>query len=114
MPKSPTSQSMTSAIVSQPMERAHLLRVIDISKVCVLLRETGAIVQAELSRPLSPRSHVAAQSVHALAGIPARVFLGPYDSSKYMFTDCYLEADFPETKASRLDYSSRMQAKKAS
>ena len=96
------------------MERAHLLRVIDISKVCVVLRESGAVVQAELSKPLSPRSHVAAQSVHALAGIPARVALGPYNSSKYMFTNCHLEADFPETKVTRFNYSSRMQAKKAS
>ena len=96
------------------MERAHLLRVIDISRVCVLLRETGAVVQAELKVPLSPRTHVAAQSINALSGIPARVALGPYNSSKFMFTDCYIEADFPESNANRFDYSSRLQAKKTS
>ena len=105
---------MTAIKADPPMERAHLLRVIDISKVCVLLRETGAVIQAELSAPLSPLSHVAGQSINALSGIPAMISLGPYNSSKYMFTDCYLEADFPEPKANRFDYTSRMQAKKAS
>ena len=106
---------MTSIIVGQPMERAHLLRVIDISKVCVLLRDTGAIVQAELSTPLSPRSHVAAQSVNAFCGIPARISLGSYNSSKYMFTNCHLDVDFPEPKANRFVYAlyaNQLRAKK--
>lgn len=103
---------MASVLVNPPMERAQLLRVIDISKVCVLLRDTGAIVQAELSTPLSPRSHVASQSVNALAAVPARISLGAYDFKKYLFTDCHMDVDFPEPKLSRLNYTRRQQAKK--
>ena len=105
---------MTAVLLNPPMERAQLLRVIDVSRVCVLLRETGAIVQAELSTPLSPRSHVASQSVNALASVPARISLGPYNISKYMFTDCHMEADLPEPRTTRHNYASRLRTKKVS
>ena len=104
----------STILVNPPMERAQLLRVIDVSKVCVLLRQTGAIVQAELSTPLSPRSHVASQSVNAMASVPARISLGPYNFSKYMFTDCHMEADFPEQCINRHNYASRLRTKKVS
>ena len=94
-------------IIAAPMERAQLLRVIDKQKVCVILRGSGAIIQAELATPLSPRSHVSGQMVNVLAAVPAMVSLGPYDTKRHMFTECHMDAELPEPKTSRVDYANR-------
>jgi hypothetical protein len=82
----------------------YLLRVINPSNVCVLLSGSAAIVHAELKAPLSPRSHLNSQAVHAFAPCPMSIALGPYDMSQHRFTECALEPQLPETKYTRVKY----------
>ena len=91
-----------------------LVRVINRESVCVILRETQAVVLAELRRPLSPRSHVNAQLVHAFNQVPAIVRLGPYDVQQHRFTGCSMEAQLPEASYNRLAYAARQESKKRS
>ena len=51
------------------MESALLLRVLSRRSVCVMLSDTGAIVQAELQTPLTPRSHTNAQIITPTDGV---------------------------------------------
>lgn len=88
------------------MESAVVLRALSKNSVSVLLG-TGAVVQAELATPLSPRTYLNAQSVNALATLPARVSLGPYDLDQHRFTQCTLEAQFPEASYQRVNYLER-------
>jgi hypothetical protein len=84
-----------------------LLRVMNKSSACVLLRASQSVVHVELDPPLSPRSHVNAQGVNALSAVPATVWLGPYSTTKHRFTACRLSAEFPEMSYSRVAYSKR-------
>ena len=68
--------------MTAPARACTLMRVLNPGSVCLRLGDTGAFVLAELSPPLSPRSHVAAQRVHALAPVPATVTLGPYNVAR--------------------------------
>ena len=83
---------------------AHLIQVLNPTNVCVHLIDSGAVVVAELSHPLSPRSHINGQSVHVLSPAPARIFLGPHDFSQHKFIDCVLEAKIPDTRYTRVKY----------
>lgn len=88
------------------MEPITVLRALGRTSVCVLL-DTGAVVQAELQTPLSPRTHVNAQRVNALTCVPGMILLGPYDLEQNRFTQCVLDANWPEAVYSRLNYSHR-------
>ena len=89
------------------MESALLLRVLSRSSVCVMLSDTGAIVQAELQTPLTPRSHTNAQIITPTDGVQAQIQLGPYDLDQHRFTGCILDAELPEAKYDRVDYAQR-------
>lgn len=93
------------------MENATLLRALSKNSVCVLL-DSGAVVQAELSSPLSPRTYVNAQAVNALSSLPARVMLGPYDLDQHRFTQCALHTQIPEVAYNRVNYLERGLIKK--
>ena len=86
--------------------QASLMRVISPKTVCVLVNER-VMIQAELSTPLSPRSHGKMQAVSGLKPIKARIQLGQYDLQRHMFTGCMLEAEAPEIKYERLKYCPR-------
>ena len=88
------------------MEPVTILRALGKTSICVQL-PTGAVVQAELRTPLSPRSHVNAQKVNALSCVPGMISLGPYDLDQHRFTHCVLEAAWPEAVYARLNYSHR-------
>ena len=88
------------------MERATVIRALSKASVCLELN-TGAVVQAQLTTPLSPRTHVKAQKVNAFACIPAMVSLGPYDLGQHCFTQCVVDAHWPDAAYSRLDYVQR-------
>jgi hypothetical protein len=90
------------------MEQAYLLRVLNKSSVCVLLRNgPGAVIQADLTVPLSPRSMIASQSINALNSIPVRITLGEFDADNCKFLNCTLDADFPEPCLNRVNYLAR-------
>ena len=86
---------------------AVLLRVLNRQSACVMLKPSQAVVHVELEAPLSPRSHANAQLVNALSPVPATVWLGPYSTTQHRFTNCSLQAKFPEQSYSRLPYSKR-------
>jgi hypothetical protein len=93
--------------MTAPARACTLMRVLNPGSVCLRLGDTGAFVLAELSPPLSPRSHVAAQRVHALAPVPATVTLGPYNVAKHQFTGCRLLAELPQPDYRRVAYGGR-------
>ena len=90
-----------------PTVPAHLMRVLNPSNICVHLIDSGSIVHAELCAPLSPRSHLNGQSVNAFSPAPARIHLGPYDTSQHKFTGCVLEAQIPDTRYTRVKYGKK-------
>ena len=96
----------------RPERSCLLMRVVNTTNVCLLLRDTQAVILAELSRPMSPRSHANAQLVHAFKPVPATVRLGPYDVLQHRFTDCAVEAQLPQANYNRLAYAARQESKK--
>jgi hypothetical protein len=84
-----------------------LMRLLTPKSVCVRLEDTGAFVLAELKKPLSPRSVVKAQRVHALAPVRAEVVLGAYNVVRHSFTECSLEADLPDAGYTRVGYAAK-------
>lgn len=89
------------------MKNAFLLRAPDRNSAIILMRDTLAVVHAELQTPFSPQQFINAQAVHALNPVPADVQLGPYDMDRTRFTQCSVSVDIPEVKHTRVDYSSR-------
>ena len=84
-----------------------LLRVLDPSSACVLLRSSQSVVHVELDPPLSPRSHAKSKAVNALSPVSATVWLGPYSTSQHRFTGCSMTAELPEQNYQRVSYSQR-------
>ena len=84
-----------------------LMRLLTPRAVCVRLDDTGAFVLAELAEPLSPRSIVKAQRVHALAPVEGSISLGPYNVARHAFTDCQFTAQLPEPDYQRTGYVRR-------
>jgi hypothetical protein len=93
---------------AHPEHHAMLLRVMDRSNACVLLRSSQSVVHIELDPPLSPRSHVNSKGVNALSPVQATVRLGPYSTTQHRFTACFLEAQLPEPNYSRVAYARRV------
>ena len=93
------------------MKNAFLLRAHDRNSAIVLMRDTLAVIHAELQIPFTPQQFVSAQVVHALKPVPADVELGPYDMERTRFTQCRISVDIPEVKHTRVDYSSRRRNK---
>lgn len=91
------------------MRNAFLLRTPDRNSEVVLLRDTLAVVHAELETPLTPEQFANAQAVHAMAPVPADVELGPYDMDRTRFTNCRMSVDLPEVHHERIDYAKRRQ-----
>jgi hypothetical protein len=91
------------------MKNAFLLRTPDKQSVVVLMRDTLAVVLAELETPLTPGQLVNAQAVHAMAPVAAEVELGPYDMARTRFTQCSILMDLPEVQHERIDYMKRRQ-----
>lgn len=89
-------------------EEALLLRVFNRNSVCLMLKNgPGAVIQAELNAPISPRSFVAAQSINAMNSVPAKVVLGPFDTDTCRFLNCYLDAYIPQPAWNRVNYLAR-------
>jgi hypothetical protein len=87
------------------MKNAFLLRAPDKHSAIVLMRDTLAVVHAELESPLTAQQFGSAQAVHALSPLPAEVELGPYDMDRTRFTQCRISVDLPESlQPQRLDY----------
>ena len=82
------------------------MRVINPNTVCLRL-QTGAVIQADLKKPLSPRSHVRGQSINVLKPLPAMIQLGTFDLDHRKFMDTLLEVDLPEVRYERVTYMSR-------
>ena len=91
------------------MKNAFLLRTPDKHSVVVFMRDTMAVVHAELEIPFSPQQLVNAQAIHAMAPVAADVELGPYDMGRTRFTNCRITMDLPEVHHSRIDYTKRRQ-----
>ena len=94
------------------MKNAFILRVPDKQSIVVLMRDTMAVVHAELETPLQPEQLVNAQRVHAMAPVAVDVELGPYDMGRTRFTQCRMSVDLPEAppvQHCRLDYMKRRQ-----
>ncbi len=91
------------------MSNAFLLRTPDMHSAIVLLRDTLAVVHADLETPLTPEQFANAQAVHALATVPADVKLGPYDMGQTRFTNGKMSVDLPEVHHERMDYAKRRQ-----
>jgi hypothetical protein len=103
------------------MRNAFLLRTPDRCSAVVLLRSTLAVVQAELTTPLTPEEFARAQPIHAMAPIPVDVELGPYDMNRTRFTGCSISMDLPQgispqqsreqtpARHERVDYTKRRQ-----
>ena len=101
------------------MRNAFLLRTPDRRSAVVLLRSTLAVVQAELTTPLTPEEFALAQPIHAMAPIPVDVELGPYDMNRTRFTGCSISMDLPQgmspqaqqtpVRHERVDYTKRRQ-----
>lgn len=89
------------------MKNAFLLRAPDRTSAIILMRDTLAVIHAELITPLTVQQFTNAQSVHALAPVPADVELGPYDMDRTRFTQCKISVDLPEVQHRRMDYSTR-------
>jgi hypothetical protein len=92
------------------MKNAFLLRTPDKHSVIVLMRDTLAVIHAELENPLTPQEFKNAQAIHAMAPLAADVELGPYDMSRTRFTQCRLCIDLPERPEvhhNRIDYTKR-------
>ncbi len=105
------------------MKNAFLLRSPDRRSAVVLMRDTLAVVHAELDTPLTAEQFSSAQAVHALAPVPVDVELGPYDMERTRYTRCRMTLDsLPTAHAvpsqhppqhpsqhlpQRLDYSAR-------
>ncbi len=90
------------------MKNAFLLRVPDKASAIVLMRDTLAVVHAELETPLTPQQFANSQAIHALKPVPADVELGPYDMGRTRFTQCNIAYDpLPEVEHTRLDYTQR-------
>ena len=102
------------------MQNAMLLRAIDRTSVVVLMRDTLAVVQAELESPFTQQQFTSVQGVHALKPMHAEVELGPYDMDRTRFTSCRINLDFtytpavqfvkphqPPQQTQRMDYSAR-------
>ena len=89
------------------MKNAFLLRAPDRHSAIILMRDTLAVVHAELTTAFTQSQYLNAQAVHALAPIPADVELGPYDMDRTRFTQCKISLDLPEVQHTRLDYTRR-------
>ena len=90
---------------TQQTHAARLLRVVNPKQVCLKLLSTGAVIQAELDPPFSPRTHVRAHSITPFSTVAAQVCLGPYHTSLHRFLGCQIIAELPEPTYTRLDYS---------
>jgi len=92
-----------------PEEAAMVLRVISKTSMCLLLQNgPGAVIQADLKSPLTPRTFVSAQSVNPMHSIPAKVVLGSFYPETCKFLDCVVDADFfTGPVLTRLDYLAR-------
>lgn len=88
------------------MHSAYLLRVADRCSVVVLLKDTMAVIHAELETPMTTEEFTDAQSVHALSPAPTQVQLGPYDMERTRFTKCRI-SPLPVATHTRIDYSQR-------
>jgi hypothetical protein len=93
------------------MRNAFILRTPDKHSAVVLLRDTSAVVHAELETPLTPEQFVNAQYIHAMAPVAADVELGPYDMDRTRFTNCRISVDIPIVSHERMDYAKRRQRK---
>jgi hypothetical protein len=94
------------------MKNAFVLRVPDKHSAIVLMRDTLAVVHAELEIPFTPQQLVNAQRIHAMDPIAVDVELGPYDMGRTRFTQCRISVDLPEAppvQHFRLDYMKRRQ-----
>ena len=89
------------------MKNAFLLRAPDQGSAIVLMRDTMAVVHAELEMPFTPQEFLNAQAVHAMAPIAADVELGPYDMDRTRFTHCTICIDIPTVRHERIDYTRR-------
>jgi hypothetical protein len=89
------------------MQNAFLLRAPDKHSVVVLMRDTLAVIHAELETPMTSRDFCNAKAVHALSPILADVALGPYDMDRTRFTHCIIHMDLPEVCHKRMDYTRR-------
>ncbi len=98
---------------TRPERDCRIIRFITKSTFSMIINETQAVVMVEMAHPLSPRSHVNASLINVMNQAPAKVRLGPYDIQQHRFTDCFVEAQFPEAKYSRVAYAARQQAKKS-
>ena len=108
------------------MKNAFLLRSPDRRSAVVLMRDTLAVVHAELDTPLTAEQFSSAQAIHALAPVPVDVELGPYDMERTRYTRCRMTLDslpgpsaqpqhppkhMPQNPPQRLDYSARRRRK---
>jgi hypothetical protein len=92
------------------MKNAFVLRAHDHGSAIVLMRDTMAVVHAELRVPLTAQEFQNAQAVHAMAPIAADVELGPYDMDRTRFTHCTICMDLPTVppvRHERIDYTRR-------
>ena len=87
------------------MRNAFLLRTPDKHSAVVLLRDTLAVIHAELETPFTPEQFTNAQAVHAMNPIPVDVELGPYDMDRTRFTNCRISVDLPQVRHERMDYA---------
>ena len=95
------------------MKNAFLLRAPEKTSVVVLMRDTLAVVHAELETPFTAEQFADAQAVHALAPVPADVELGPYDMDRTRFTRCSISLDLPAAAPpTRLNYSAHFAARR--
>jgi hypothetical protein len=94
------------------MKNAFLLRAPDKHSVVVLMRDTLAVLHAELETPFTPQQLVNAQGVHAMAPVAVDMELGPYDMGRTRFTQCRMSIDLPEVQHNRIDYTKRRQKTK--
>jgi hypothetical protein len=89
-------------------EHARVLRVYNKQSVCLLLvNGPGAVIQADLVAPFSPRTMVMAQSINVLNTVPAKVTLGTFDPHTCKFVDCHLDVDIPDPNFQRVNYLAR-------
>ena len=108
-----TTHSSNFQMDTSPAHACALIRVFSPASACLRLEATGAFIVAELTPPLSPRSHFNAQLVNATAPISAVVSLGPYNIAERCFTKCKIQAQLPAPEYKRVGYAARLTQKEA-